>query len=163
MLHFLYMPLYNYMSTFHTLFRIWQNQHNASFFLIAFQWSYLYSIWLKDLVLTHLYWYMTTRKNRRKSITGHMRVTLCHEYIMIWYIRVPDNRITRSMQSSVVTYSYWCNRHFDWRLYKVTCMWPVMEFSQTPPPLRCDISVKGNKWEIWFECDWPLLTSNWFS
>ena len=78
--HFLYMPLYNYMSTFLTLYLLWQAQHNVSYFLIAFQWSYLYSIWLNsDLVLTHLYWYMTAWERPRKSIT---RVTWEWPYVM---------------------------------------------------------------------------------
>ena len=76
--------------------------------------------------LVPLYWYDATLEIWRNPIMDDRGVTLCHEYIMIWYIRLTPFSANRITSSSLVTLSLSCNRHFHWMVHKIIRTWPVM-------------------------------------
>ena len=89
----------------------------------------LHNISLCDEVyrcLVPLYWYDATSEIWQNPIMGDRGVTLCHEYIMIWYIRLTPFSANRITSSSLVTLSLSCNRHFHWMVHKIIRTWPVM-------------------------------------
>jgi len=67
-------------------------------------------IWSTNLIkiisLAPFYWNGSAWEIWRNPIMGHMWVTLRHEYIMIWKICFSANWIARSMESNLVTFSY---------------------------------------------------------
>jgi hypothetical protein len=73
-----------------------------------------------SLSLSSLYWYVAACENWGNFTTDHIRVTLCHKYIMI----------AHSMQNSLLTFAYFRNLHFHWMVDGVTRMWRVIEFLQ---------------------------------
>ena len=99
------------------------------------------------------YWYVEAYDIWGNSITGHMRVTLGHEYIMIWWIHFFFNRITRCMQRSLVTFSYSRNRNFHWLVHHVTCSGVSSDLS------RRDISIVQVRYMIVSRLNQPTLSS----
>jgi hypothetical protein len=64
-----------------------------------------------SLSLSSLYWYVAACENGRNLTMDHIRVTLCHKYIMI----------ARSMQNSLLTFAYFRNLHFHEESERLEC------------------------------------------